>query len=212
MLLLFLLVCAISFVGSLHPGTVNLAVMQTTLAQSRWAGFWMALGGSLPEIGYSALAAGGFMLLPVTPDLMGWLSWASIPVFIGAGLSALLQKPTRPDTARSRLSFPFWKGLLLGSTNPQLLPFWSAVWIYLNRITPGRSAQVPVGQPASLWVFALGAATGAFGLLAGLVWLTHRKQHRVLHYLHGRWLNRLTGGLFIGMGLWLALQVLVSIP
>lgn len=202
MLTLFILVSIISFAGSLHPGTVNVAVAQTTLSQSRSAGLWLALGGSLPEFAYGGLAAGGLMLLPKNADWMEWLAYAPIPVLLGAGIAALYQKPVelnQAPTASARL--PFWKGLALAGINPQLLPFWSAVWLYLsaNMLIPDHSA--------SQWIFALGTSAGAFGLLAGVVWLSHRQRERITRYLNGFWLNRLTGGFFIGMALWQFVRV-----
>ncbi len=209
MFLLFILVSLISFLGSIHPGTVNLAVIQTTLSQSRRAGLWLALGGSLPELFWSSVAAGGLMLLPMQSAWTSWLAYAPIPVLLGAGVMAFRQKPvvfadvtTQGQPAVGAL-IPFWKGVVLGGSNPQLLPFWSAVWLYLS-----GSMLVPVGQPGSLWVFATGTAAGAFGLLGLVAWLANRKRQQVLHYLSGRWLNRLTGGLFVGMALWQFIRLL----
>jgi threonine/homoserine/homoserine lactone efflux protein len=202
MLALFVLVSIISFAGSIHPGTVNVAVAQTTLRQSRNAGLWLALGGSLPEFAYGGLAAGGLMLLPQNADWLKWLAYAPIPVLLGAGIAAFYQRPVplneAPATSTRR---PFWKGLALAGVNPQLLPFWSAVWLYLsaNMLIPDHSA--------SQWVFALGTSAGAFGLLAGVVWLSHRQRERITRYLNGFWLNRLTGGFFIGMALWQFVRV-----
>lgn len=206
MLLLFALVSLISFAGSLHPGTVNLAVVQTTLSQSRRAGLWLALGGSLPEIGYSALAAGGLMLIPTGSNWAVWLTYAPIPVLLGAGVAAFRQKPVvlNPATTDGP-TLPFWKGLALGGTNPQLLPFWSAVWLYLS-----GHMLVPAHQPASQWVFALGTAAGAFGLLVSVVWLADRQRQRIVQYLNGPWINRLTGGLFVGMALWQTIRIIAG--
>jgi len=203
MLLLFLIVSVISFAGSIHPGTVNLAVVQTTLSQSRRAGLWLALGGSLPEIGYSALAAGGLMLIPMHSNWTVVLTYAPIPVLLGAGIAAFRQKPVVLNvTTTNGVSLPFWKGVALGGTNPQLLPFWSAVWLYLSQATIGNQMLIPAGQFASQWVFALGTAAGAFGLLVLVVWLADWQRQRIVHYLNGPWINRLAGGLFIGMALW----------
>ncbi|RYC71432.1 LysE family translocator [Spirosoma sordidisoli] len=210
MLLLFFIVSVISFAGSMHPGTVNLAVVQTTLSQSRRAGLWLALGGSLPEIGYSGLAAGGLMLIPAQSSWTVVLAYAPIPVLLGAGLAAFRQKPVVLSVAPTNgVSLPFWKGIALGATNPQLLPFWSAVWLYLSQATIGSHMLVPAGQFTSQWVFALGTAAGAFGLLVGLVWLADWQRHRLLRYLNGPWINRLTGGLFIGMAIWQLVQAVM---
>lgn len=203
-MLLFLTVCGISFLGSVHPGPVNLAVLQTTLSQSKRAGIWLALGGSLPEVAYSSLAAGGLMLLPADSDWLTWLNYAAIPILVGAGIAAFRQRPivlaviSGSNTLGSGCDSsknPFLKGLALAGTNPQLLPFWSAVWLSLR-----GTMMVPMDKVASsAWVFAAGTATGAFLLLLGIVWLADRYRQRVGQYLSGRWLNRLTGWLFIGM-------------
>lgn len=209
MLLLFVIVSVISFAGSIHPGTVNLAVVQTTLSQSRRAGLWLALGGSLPEIGYSALAASGLMLIPTGSVWTVVLSYISIPVLLGAGVASLRQKPVVLNALTTAgAAYPFWKGVALGGTNPQLLPFWSAVWLYLSRATIGAHRLVPNDQLGGQWVFALGTAAGAFGLLVGVVWLADWQRQRVVQYLNGPWLNRLTGGMFVGMGLWQLVRVL----
>lgn len=211
MLLLFFLVSVISFAGSIHPGTVNLAVVQTTLSQSRRAGLWLALGGSLPEIGYSVLAASGLMLIPMDSVWTTVITYAPIPVLLGAGIAAFRQKPVVLNVMTTNgASLPFWKGVALGGTNPQLLPFWSAVWLYLSQATIGSHMLVPDNQPGSQWVFALGTAAGAFGLLVSVVWLAARQRQRIVQYLNGRWVNRLTGGLFIGMALWQLIRILPS--
>ena len=88
----------------------------------------------------------------------------------------------------------FGRGLLLSLISPQLLTFWSAVWLSL----PHETVQV-AGAP---WVFALGAATGAFVLLMGYAWLATHYRQRLLHYLTKRWLNWLSGGFLIAMACW----------
>ncbi|MEZ0486357.1 LysE family translocator [Fibrella aquatica] len=203
MLPLFLLVSAISFAGSIHPGSVNLAVVQATLSQSRRAGLWLALGGSLPEVVYSALAAGGLMLIPA--DSRWWivLIYLPIPVLLLAGVASFRQKPLvlNQQTDSSTLA-PFWKGVVLAGTNPQLIPFWSAVWLYLS-----STRLVSVGDSASQWAFALGTSAGAFALLVVVAFLTHWQRYRIVSYLNGRLLNQLAGGAFIGMALWQAVKV-----
>lgn len=196
MLALFFSVAFISFLGSLHPGAVNVAVVQVTLSQSRRAGIWLALGGSLPEVVYGFLAAYGLSRFGAAGGWFEFLPWLSIPVLLLAGLAVLFRKtPPVPVEAGRRFQsrFPFWQGLTLAGINPQLLPFWSAVWLALG------SAMLPPESPASPWVFALGTAAGAFALLIGLVWLADRYRFRLLRSLRSRYLDRLTGLTFVGM-------------
>lgn len=207
MLLLFLTVSLISFVGSLHPGSVNVAVAQTTLSHNRRAGMWLALGGSLPEIAYSGLAVSGLSLLPANSGWAQWLPYAPVPVLLGAGIAAFFQKPVSAQTTLKETpsvgARPFWKGVVLAGVNPQLLPFWSAVWLYL-----AHTMWVPVGTLASRWVFALGASAGAFAFLWSVAWLADRQRHRVEAYVQSRKLHYVTGGLFIAMALGQAIHLL----
>lgn len=210
MLILFVIVSAISFLGSVHPGSVNLAVVQTTLNQNRRAGVWLALGGSLPEIVYSSLAVSGLMLLPQQSSWATWLPYLPIPVLVGAGLAAFRQKPILIGQAATGGSAPFWKGVTLASINPQLLPFWSAVWLYLSHAAIGGRMLIPAQQTASQWVFAGATAVGAFGLLLSVAWLTDYQRERVVKYLSNSWINRLTGIAFMGMVGWQAVQLLLT--
>jgi threonine/homoserine/homoserine lactone efflux protein len=195
-MLFFLTIASISFLGSIHPGTVNVSVVQTTLNVSPRAGLWLALGGSLPEVAYSALAAGGLSVVPVPAGWHTGLSAASVVVLLVAGIMALRPRvvvvdPLRPGT------LPFWRGIALAGINPQLVPFWSAVWLTL----------APVPTPATYRAFALGAAGGALALLALYVWLAHRYRNWLMHYLGLRWLNRLSGSFLIAMAIWQAYKL-----
>jgi threonine/homoserine/homoserine lactone efflux protein len=210
MLVLFVVVSVISFLGSVHPGPVNLAVVQTTLSQNRRAGIWLALGGSLPEIAYSVLASSGLMLLPQQSSWTTWLPYLPIPVLLGAGLAAFRQKPVLLGQSVTGGHTPFWKGLTLASVNPQLLPFWSAVWLYLSQAMISGQMLIPAKQIASQWVFAGATAAGAFALLLSVAWLTDYQRERVIQYLSNSWINRLTGAGFIGMALWQAVQLLTN--
>ncbi|AQG78296.1 LysE family translocator [Spirosoma montaniterrae] len=211
MIALFLLVSLISFVGSLHPGAVNVAVAQTTLTRSPRAGLWLALGGSLPEVGYSALAVQGLSQLDTQAAWYMTLQLLSVPVLLLIGVASLRQRPQAitPETgSNTNQLFPFWRGLGLATTNPQLLPYWSAVWLYMSQATIGNQPLVPPDQPGSRWVFAVGAAVGAFSLLAGVVRLANRQRHRITPYLNSPWMNRLTGSFFIGLAVW---QLIVQV-
>ncbi len=143
------------------------------------------------------------MLIPKNSDWMTVLTYAPIPVLLGAGIAAFRQKPVVLTAVTTNgTALPFWKGMALAGTNPQLLPFWSAVWLYLSQATIGNQMLMPASRYASQWVFALGTATGAFGLLTLVVWLADWQRQRIVQYLSGPWISRLTGSLFIGMALW----------
>ena len=201
MIALFLLVSFISFLGSVHPGAVNLAVVQTTLAHSRRAGLWLALGGSLPEVAYSAVAVRGVSLIGSNTGLLTGVQLLSIPVLLVAGIASFRQKKPSAGPVHKpgpEQPFPFWRGLVLAATNPQLLPFWLSL---------SGTMLLAMNRQQSQWVFAVATSVGAFGLLTVMVWLADRHRSRLTRFLHQYPINRLTGVAFIAMAGWQVVQL-----
>ncbi len=205
MIALFLLVSFISFIGSVHPGAVNVAVVQTTLTQSRRAGLWLALGGSLPEIVYSCLAVRGVSLLNLNTTWLTGMQLLSVPVLLVAGMASFRQKKPSVGPVHESVvkhAFPFWRGLVLAATNPQLLPFWSAVWFSLS-----STMLLAMNRQQSQWVFIVATSVGAFALLTAMVWLADRHRPRLSRFLNHYPINHLTGATFIGMACWQVVQL-----
>ncbi len=203
MIALFLVVATISFLGSIHPGPVNLAVAGTTLKYNRSAGLWLALGGSLPEIPYSALAINGLTWLPDNRNLETLFRFLPIPVLILAGIAALRSsKQVHAVPTGIRQTSPFRQGLILGGTNPQLIPFWSAIWLYLTHTPVGLTPLIPEHTAQAKVIFFMATGCGAFLLLALVAWLTDRLRCQVLEPGKMHLVNRVTGYTFLGMALW----------
>ncbi|MCB0764309.1 MAG: LysE family transporter, partial [Flavobacteriales bacterium] len=169
-LLLLLLAMVVSFIGSLQAGLVNTAVLATTIRKGKEAGMRMAWGGSIPEFIYAALAFQGAQWLLELPALAGGMLERIAGVFLiafGLYLMFLLKPFTVPERGGDKVG-GFWKGVLVGLMNPQLLVFWTGV-----RVSFGT-----FGLEASGWVdlvaFGLGAFLGALALLFLLVKLGDR--------------------------------------
>ncbi|MFB0947583.1 MAG: hypothetical protein QMB24_15775, partial [Spirosomataceae bacterium] len=77
-------------------------------------------------------------------------------------------------------------GLTLGLFNPQLLPFWLTVLVYLNTYFVIDSLQSQVA-------FIGGTAAGAFGILSIFAFATFRFRERLLRFFH-----RIPTGYFVG--------------
>ena len=190
----------ISFVGSLHPGPVNVTVIRTTLAGDQRSALWLAVGGCLPESLFSGLVAGGWGALPVQNQWLHRLDYLSIPLLMGGGLSMIWQGgrvKKRADVGRSfSLVPPFGRGLALAATNPQLVLFWSVAWVSLD-----QSRLIAFPYCLSQWLFAGAASTGALSLSVVLIWLTNWQRNQILQSLSPRWLNYGSGSALIGFAL-----------
>ena len=90
-LLIFCLTFGISFLGSVHPGPVNLSVVQATLRRGYRTGLWLAAGGCVPEIIYGLLAVQGVKLFEQLPGLFEALRIAVVPVLLGLGALTILR-------------------------------------------------------------------------------------------------------------------------
>lgn len=159
-----------SFIGSLQAGLVNTAVLTATLRHGADSGRRTALGGSLPEFLYAALAfmgAGQVLAFTaskgITPEHVTGVVLVLLGIYI-----AFLMKPFHIKEGGQARRGGFMRGLLLGLMNPQLLLFWCGIRLGMESI--GVHAQGLTDAVA----FGIGAFIGALALLLLLVRLGNR--------------------------------------
>lgn len=193
--LIFFITAGISFAGSVQLGPVNAMVVQTTLQKSVRSGLWLAFGGCLPEIIYATLALGGNTLLSQNNALVNILEIAVVPFFLLIGVGTIWQQYRKKPSERKDGIIgknPFVTGFTLGLLNPQLLPFWLAVLVYLNGIHPVNSLM-------RQYAFVFGTAAGAFAILSVFVWTTARYREKLTGFFDRFPIGYIVGGIFIGL-------------
>lgn len=120
----------VSFLGSIPLGTVNLAVVQTTINSNFRAGFYFALGATIIELIYSAIAIKFIAVLLNNAHVELSIQIISIPAFLILGIFYYRkQNSSREVEIRNKKSF--YNGLLIGLVNPLQIPFWIAYGSYL---------------------------------------------------------------------------------
>ncbi len=210
LLMIFSLTFLISFAGSVHPGPVNLSVVQATLRRGLSAGLWLAAGGCVPEIGYGLLAVQGVNFFEQVPGLFNALRVAIVPVLLGLGVLTIFRRTRRPSTSRLERETgtggrdSFSRGLVLSLLNPQLLPFWMVILVSYHGYPMLR-----VSTLAQQVAFVTGTSLGAFGILYVYARLTHRHRTRIERYLHPERFDVVMGLGFVGMALWQGLRLWV---
>jgi threonine/homoserine/homoserine lactone efflux protein len=187
MILLFLLICLVSAVGSLQPGLVNLSVVQTVTQRGLMAGFYVALGGSLPEMLYAFLAiqivefGEKFTFIKA---FLPYIKWFSIAILIAISAYFFLKKASEyhylsgsskpPDKYNYRVFLKaFLKGFLMGLSNFQLVFFWSVVFLYCKEM-----AITAMQKSENQLAFIVATGIGAFIFLCLLAMLTAKYQHK----------------------------------
>ncbi len=174
-MLYFLLAAVASFIGSLQAGVVNTAVLAHTVKWGRTAGRRMAVGGSIPELLYAAVAFWGAGRLVVLLDMGArGITTVVASILLALGLYFVFFFRPRPAApGEDKLAGDLWRGGLLGLANPQLLLFWCGVKLLF--VSLGLTGE----GVAQLVAFALGAFAGALVLLLVLVRLGVRAQERL---------------------------------
>lgn len=206
---IFSLTFLISFLGSVHPGPVNLSVVQATLRRGFRTGLWLAAGGCVPEIVYGLLAVQGVKLFERLPGLFEALRIAVVPVLLGLGALTIVRSyrasaPEPKPEVNVRGRYSFGQGLVLSLLNPQLLPFWVVILVWYH-----GHPWLRVGTAAQQGAFVAGTSLGAFGILWVYARLVHRHRARIDRYLHAERFDRAMGWGFVGLALWQAANLWV---
>lgn len=207
--LIFTLTFGISFLGSVHPGPVNLSVVQATLRRGYRTGLWLAAGGCVPEILYGLLAVQGVRLFERWPGLFEGLRIAVVPVLLGLGAWTIWRtyQPhfSKPQpVADTGGHYSFGRGLVLSLLNPQLLAFWVVILVWYH-----GHPWLRVSTAAQQVAFVAGTSLGAFGILWVYAWLVRRHRARIDRYLHAERFDRAMGWGFVGLALWQAANLWV---
>ncbi len=161
----FILAFLISFIGSLQPGPVNLAVFAACMNKQNKNAVYIAIGGSIPEFVFCliALQAASYVLL--WEQYFFYFQIAlSVLLFIGAILLWFNKKSAAASiTQKNGLGL----GLVLASLNPQLILFWTSVIAYIQ---VNHIFNINLFETTALHIiFSIGATLGAFALHFSLI-------------------------------------------
>lgn len=126
----FVIGLVVSFLGSIPLGTVNLAVVQTTVTINFRAGLYFALGATIIELIYSAIAIKFIAVLLSNNSLDLAIQMISVPAFIALGIF-YFNKEEQTKAADIKRRKSFYNGLFVGLINPLQIPFWIAYGSYL---------------------------------------------------------------------------------
>lgn len=191
--LLFISSVFISFLGSVQLGPVNLAVIKAILDKGFKSAIYIAIGGVIPELIYSwmAISTSEMNFLKQNINILQWLV---VPFFISIGVFNILRKNQTDITSKvnNDNGNEIVIGFLLALFNFQLFPFWLSVVIFFN--SNGLLHQI---STLSMFVFTMGSAVGAFGLLISIAYLTNRYKYFFINALKKYNLNAVFGFLFV---------------
>lgn len=201
---IFFITSLISFAGSVQLGPVNLAIMQEVLNGRRRAGLLIGAGVCLPEFIYSSFALFASAWLLKRHAVLVTLEWSIVPVMIALGILNMMRKKKQEEISTRGKAMDFFKGFILSSLNPQLLPFWLAILVMLNGYPFFSIVSIPEKT-----AFVIGTGAGEFGLISLVVWLTARHREFLLDKMKSWNLNKVFGWLFIALAAVQTIKLLI---
>ncbi|MEN9885223.1 MAG: hypothetical protein RLZZ420_2440 [Bacteroidota bacterium] len=200
-LILFASAAAISSIGGLPLGTLNITAMHIAQHRGTTAGLWFALGALLIEIVYVYLTLKLFEWLSASIKTLTTIRWISIAVMLTIGIWLLVEN-AHADVNKSNgwgKENPFLTGLLLSALNPAQIPFWLG-W---NAVAIDKKL-LRLQTPATL-VWLMGIGTGTF-LSLGLFAVGGPAIFKMIG-ANDRMLTRLIGLIFILVAIFQSLNV-----
>jgi hypothetical protein len=227
-MLIFLITFFISFVGSIHPGPLNLSVIQTTLEKGLSAALLLAFGGVIPEIIYGYLAVEGVMIFEKHPNISLYLQWAVVPILWGLGIKQIIAarqskqiKETAnisSQTSSKGISSP--EASTLGDSTLGASTLGAST---LGDSTRGFFLSLFNPQLLPYWIvilinyqnydflkiiefhdkilFVFGASLGAFALNYLYAYVTYKQRELIFKYINQKKIQQIIGYTFIIMGI-----------
>ncbi len=164
----FILAFIISFVGSIQPGPVNLAVITSSFQKHYRNAIFIAIGGSLPEFIFCFIAFKASNLIVRWQHLFYYFQIIMAILLLIVGLYLWFNKSK--ITLKTTKQNGFLLGTVLALLNPQLIIFWATVitYIHVNNVFNLNIVEAKF----VLFYFSAGATIGAFSLHCLLIYLS----------------------------------------
>ena len=201
-ILIFLFSSLVSFIGSLQLGPVNLFVIDTAVNKNKKNAYFVALGGTIPEFIYCALAvySGSFFMRNQTIFFIFKLLLVLILLIVAFVYffkkHKLIGLNFQTCKAQSnRITF-FFKGFSLAILNPQLLPFWMFIMVYFNTVE-----FLTLRSELDKISYIFGAGLGAFILLVSIILTINKYRDRVLQLINNKYYFKVLAILFFAIAI-----------
>ncbi|MBX9850683.1 MAG: LysE family transporter [Cytophagaceae bacterium] len=183
----------VSFLGSIPIGTVNLAVIQTTININLRAGIFFALGATLIELMYSIIAIKFIAALLDNVQIGITIQMISVPVFIILGIFYFRKREqAKMEQQKGRKSF--YNGLVIGLINPLQIPFWIAYGSFL------LSKKWIINDDFLINIFIVGICFGTLMVLCLIAVISKKIVDRI--ELQTRLVNKTIGLVLIGLAIY----------
>ncbi len=158
-----------SFLGSIPPGTLNLAVLQLGMEQKIKTALRFALAVTIVEYPYAWVAVVFEDWLTSSPLIIDnfQLITAVVMIVIGGFTLWSARKPSEFSVRFNESGFR--RGMVLSILNPMAIPFWIGITAYLK-----AQGWIDLSTPLLLHSYVFGTSVGVLVLLVLYTFLAQR--------------------------------------
>lgn len=181
----FIIGVIISFIGSIPPGTLNLAVLQLGMEQKVRTALRFALAVAIIEYPYAWIAVVFEDWITASPVIVDnfQLITAIVMLVIGAFSIWSARKPTEFSVKFNESGFR--RGIILSILNPMAIPFWIAYTAFLK-----SQGWIDLSTQWRVQSYVLGTSVGVMILLTLFAFLAQRlasyvKDNRIVKLVPG---------------------------
>jgi threonine/homoserine/homoserine lactone efflux protein len=199
----FLFAFVFSFIGSIPPGTINLAVIQLGFENRLKTAMRFAAAAALMEYPYAWIAVTFEKMITSQPVIIQNIEIIGSSIMIVIGIINLWPASKNPSGYSVKFAKSgFRRGLVLGILNPLAIPYWIALTAYLR-----AQGWVIISSTYTLHAYLTGVVIGAFLILFVFA---HLGKRAVSIYTRNPWIQKAPGITLIGLGLYGFIQVLFA--
>lgn len=199
-LVVFLLGCFFSFIGSIPPGTLNLSVLQLGLEGKVGTALRFTSAVAIIEYPYTWIGVQFEYWITSTPMVLENFQLITAVAMTTIGILNLwsAEKPSNFSIKFSESGFR--RGLILSILNPMAIPFWIGVTAYLK-----AQGWVDLRSVWLLHSYVLGTSVGALLLLFLFAFLAKRLS---VYVQNNRIVKRVPGFTLLVLGLYAFIKYL----
>ena len=182
----------LSGLGTVPIGLITLTIVQKTIEKGRTAGMMVSFGATILEFIYCFIALKFLAYLSNNNSTGQFMEIGSGFIFLILGIYFLFKKNNKEKTIKTKSNNrDFIIGLIAGSMNMLIVPFWLFIGAWLN------SNGYYLDDNFDIVLFSIGAALGALVVFYAYILLSEwvvKKSEKVDYYA-----NKIIGVLFIGL-------------
>ena len=192
LLRVFLWGLAISFLGSLPLGTLNVAAMQIGIQESITQAIYFSFGSLLVEMIYVRISLIGIDWIRKQEKLMKAMEWFTLIIIIALAAGSFYAAATKGEDAKNVFlennMHRFLLGMFMCAINPVQIPFWFG-W---STVLFTKKVLEPVKSQYNIYIIGIGLGTlaGNCVFIFGGKWLVQRIANSQ------QYINWVIGGIF----------------